>query len=403
MLGTCCSCGWKSRPVLDLGSQIPADFVDPGDPFPDPYPLNLALCANPECALLQLDDLTPRSLLYHERYGFRSGTNEAIRADLADVVLSALGVVRSPERWLDIACNDGTLLSMVPPHVHRTGIDPLTAYGSFWESAEKSADRVIGDFYSPDYFKTGEFDVITSVSMFYDLADPGQFVQGVRESLGTHGVWVIQQNYALDLLRLNAVDNVCHEHVTYFSVRALKTLLESYGLEINDVSYSTVNGGCFRTIVSHRGRREVRSSVGEALRAEAVAGLHAPATFMRWGEAVRKELDLTREKLESIRSTSSRAYLYGAGTRVGTILQMIGAGPGLLPYAVDRHPGKVGKVMASCGIPIISEEVMRADAPEYLLVSPWFFRDVFLRRERAFLQSGGCMIFPLPAFEVVGA
>ena len=94
-------------------------------------------------------------------------------------------------------------------------------------------------------------------------------------------------------------------------------------------------------------------------------------------------------------------YVYGASTRGGTFLQMIGAGPDLFPYAVERYPPKFGKIMTSTGIPIISEEQMRADPPEYLLISPWPFRDVFIEREQAYLTAGGHMIFPLPRFEVV--
>jgi NDP-4-keto-2,6-dideoxyhexose 3-C-methyltransferase len=56
--------------------------------------------------------------------------------------------------------------------------------------------------------------------------------------------------------------------------------------------------------------------------------------------------------------------------------------------------------MTSTGIPIISEDQMRADRPDALLVSPWFFRSVFLNREREYLRSGGLMVFPLPHFEI---
>ena len=80
---------------------------------------------------------------------------------------------------------------------------------------------------------------------------------------------------------------------------------------------------------------------------------------------------------------------------------MIGAGPGLLPYAVERSEAKVGTVMNATGIPVISEEEMRRYPPDYLLISPWFFREVFLEREKDYLAAGGSMIFPLPQFEVV--
>jgi NDP-4-keto-2,6-dideoxyhexose 3-C-methyltransferase len=392
----CRGCGQETGLVLDLGEHRLPDFTEPGTPPGERYPLRLMLC--PACTLLQLDGTVSRDDLYHERYGFKSGVNEAIRADLASVVSYALEAVPRPRTWLDIACNDGTLLAAVPTDVRRTGIDPLE---QFAHEAFAHASRVISDYFRPWYFVTGEFDVITSVSMFYDLDDPGEFAAGVAGVLATDGVWVIQQNYALDMLRLNAVDNICHEHVTYFSVASLLPLLAGTGLEINDVAYSTVNGGCFRVLASHRGARPVNDSVAWALAQEKAAGLGDRATWKQWGEDVTAELARTRALLEQAALAGKRVLVYGASTRGGTILQMIGAGPELLPAAVERNPAKVGKVMAATGIPIISEEEMRADPPEFLLVSPWFFREVFVEREAAFLAGGGTMLFPLPRFEVV--
>ena len=40
--------------------------------------------------------------------------------------------------------------------------------------------------------------------------------------------------------------------------------------------------------------------------------------------------------------------------------------------------------------------------PDYFLVLPWHFKDSIIRREQAFLASGGKLIFPLPEIEIVG-
>lgn len=382
-----------------MGEHYLPDFIEPGTLRENPWPLHLVLCRG--CSLLQLADTVPRELLYHERYGFKSGVNEAVRADLADVVdwtMKRVPAWSTPRRWLDIACNDGTLLSNVPKSIHRTGIDPLR---QFAPEAMGSADVVLSDFFSPEYFAPRTFDVITSVSMFYDLDDPNEFVAGVKEVLADDGIWVIQQNYALDLLRKNAIDNVCHEHVTYFSVRSMAELLGQHGLEINDVAYSDVNGGCFRTLVTRAGKRPVRPSVKQALENEASAGLGDREILATWAASVARELEHTRKFVESLANEGLETWVYGASTRGGTILQMLKLGPEQLRYAVERQPAKVGKVMAATGIPIISEEQMRADPPAALLVGPWFFRGVFTDREQGFLEAGGMMIYPLPHFEAV--
>jgi hypothetical protein len=39
--------------------------------------------------------------------------------------------------------------------------------------------------------------------------------------------------------------------------------------------------------------------------------------------------------------------------------------------------------------------------PDYFMVLPWHFRDNIIAREKEFLSSGGHLVFPLPAIEVV--
>ena len=396
----CLSCGGAVTEVADLGRLYLPDWVDPGEPRGERYPLRLVLCGS--CTLLQLGDLVPRAAVLHERYGFASGLNEANVADLRSIAEYALRHVPDPDSWLDIGCNDGTLLSAVPDRVYRAGVDPL---GQFAGQARTHADLIIPGYFGPDDFRPWEFDVITSTAMFYALPDPATFTEGVREVLAPDGAWVIQQNYALDMLRNNVIDNVIHEHVAYYTVRSLQQLMARHGLEITDVAYSDpgIKGGCVRTLVSHRGARPVADSVAWALAAEAALGAASPETWRRWTASVLGQLAGTRVYLEEQARAGRSVYCYGAGNRGGTLVQLIGAGPETMPYAVERSPAKVGKIWTSAGIPVISEEQMRADRPDILLASPWFFRDGFVRRERAYLESGGRMVFPLPKFEVVTA
>jgi NDP-4-keto-2,6-dideoxyhexose 3-C-methyltransferase len=186
-------------------------------------------------------------------------------------------------------------------------------------------------------------------------------------------------------------------------VRSLQHLMRRHGLEITDVEYSDpgIKGGCVRTLVSHQGARPVSGSVSRALAAEQAALAAQPGTWQAWSDRVSTQLAKTRSFLDALLSRGCPAYCYGAGNRGGTLVQMLG--DRLMPFAVERSPAKVGKIWTSAGMPIISEEQMRADHPGYLLMSPWFFRDGFIRREKAYLDAGGAMIFPLPYFEVVTA
>lgn len=94
---------------------------------------------------------------------------------------------------------------------------------------------------------------------------------------------------------------------------------------------------------------------------------------------------------------------YGASTKGNVLLQFCGFGPDDIEAIADVNEDKFGHVTPGTEIPIISEDEMRKENPEYLVVFPWHFRDGIIEREDVYLQSGGRLIFPLPEIEIVGA
>lgn len=396
----CRSCNSERlREVIDLGDQHISEFRK-DERQPPKFPLAMVVCE--DCTLAQLSNTAPPEKLYNSSYSFKSGVNEAIVKDLAMVAAHAHSVKPDAKRWLDIASNDGSLLANVPEQIYRVGIDPLK---QFEKEASQHADRIIVDFFNPRHF-VGEkpFDVITSVSMFYDLDNPNVFVGGVASVLADDGVWVIQQNYLRTMLESKAVDNLSHEHLTYYSLTSLVPLLARHGLEVVDVELNPINGGCFRTVVRKKGVAEVQRSVAEMLTAEALAGLGVNGDYRSFdtfvSESMRTLANL-RVAVETIVEAGHRIFIYGASTRGAVIWQAAGIDRDLVPFAVERNPDKVGRYFSAIGVPIISEDKARVEQPEYMLIGPWWFADEFAKREEAYLKRGGVFIVPLPELRFI--
>ena len=395
----CRACGSKDlNEFLDLGEQYLSDFREDDTKTPK-YPLVAVLCE--ACKLVQLQHTTPQSEMYHERYGFKSGISESIKKDLDDIVTHAFQYKSDPHSWLDIASNDGTLLSFVPADIYRVGVDPI---GFLCKEAEQHADKIVNNFFKSDIGLDDKlFDVITSVSCFYDMPDPTQFVKDVRAVLADNGVWVIQQNYLLTTMELNAVDNFCHEHIEYYTLLSLENLLSKCGLEVNEVYTSMVNGGSIRTIVSRKGAFPVDSSVLDQRAKEMFAGVQGIDAYRKFAKEVQIELDNLKSVLTGLKEAGKSICILAASTRGATIWQSAGIDGKLVDYAVERNPAKVGTKFTAIDIPIISEEEFRTRRPDYAVVGPWFFREQFVEREKEYMAAGGHLVMPLPVVEIIGA
>jgi len=393
----CRSCGSnKINDILSLGNQYLSDFVDKKAPKPEQYPLDLVVCHN--CSLVQLKGTTPSSSLYTDHYGYRSGINKTMRDELASIVVEALKrvEVKDGEMVVDIGANDGTLLSNYSNLITRVGFEPIAKMVS---EGEKHATLIINDFFNFESFEKHFGDkkakIITAISMFYDLPDPNNFVSDLVKILDKDGLLIIQQNYLVGMLQLHAFDNIVHEHLEYYSLTSLEKLLNRHGLEVVDVETNNINGGSFRTYIKHM------DNVKRMRYLEWKMKLDNEFTYMAFAlqvSAIRKKIyNFVKQEVDK----GKTVYVYGASTRGNTLLQACGLDNKLIKAAVERNPEKWGKKIASCDIPIISEEQARKEKPDYFLVLPWFFRDEIIKREEEYLKSGGHLIIPLPELEVI--
>lgn len=389
---TCRACdSSRLEEVLDLGVHAISDFVEDGSE-PDRAPLVLVRCV--DCTLVQLLHTVPRERLY-SRYWYRSSTNESMVAALKDVVDDAASHVqlRRGDVWLDIGANDGTLLRQVKslnPDVVRMGFEPAQ---NLFDEASEGGNVILPGFFPPGYGVVQQAKVITSIAMFYDLDDPNGFVAAVRKWLHPDGAWVIQMSTLGQMIDQNAFDNICHEHLEYYSLGSLQNLLLRHDLRIAAFSANQVNGGSIRVIVKHGALHAPWSEF------PLVGSQRDVATFAARVRGLKAE---TQHLLHRLRREGRSVLGYGASTKGNTLLQYYEITPDILPAIADRNPDKWGRRTAGTGIPIISEEEMRGRRPDYLLALPWHFMSSFSRRERAFLERGGRFIVPLPTLKLEG-
>ena len=392
--------------VFDFGEHaLSSRFPASNEPDAPTAPLQMVLCDS--CGLLQLAHNFDQNALYRHEYGYRSGINESMRGHLNDLTKNILARVQPGpgDLILDIGSNDGTLLKCynVSPEVRRVGIDPTIEQFSEYYSPEITTSS---KYFTIDEFKNISHNkkakVITSIAMFYDLPDPNTFVSGLAQALDPSGIWVLELSYLPRMLELNAFDTICHEHLEYYALAQIEYLLLSHGLRVFDVLFNEVNGGSFQIYVCHENMSFLEEpSVSATRLRETNLGLGTLAPY----EAFWQRITTVRDQLDSF--VSKKAALgklvlgYGASTKGNTILQFCNITKGLITATADRNKEKWGRRLPATGIPIISEEEARLMKPDYFIAFPWHFRDSFLTREKAFLDSGGHFVFVLPTFEIV--
>lgn len=392
--------------VLELGEQM-LTGVFPAEKGAKitTGPLNLVKCMGDDevCGLVQMEHSYALGEMYGENYGYRSGLNAGMVAHLHGKVKKILTQVDLLEGDLviDIGSNDSTTLQAYPFSGQvLVGVDPT---GIKFRSYYPPHIQLIPDFFSSALVKARFHEkkakVVTSFSMFYDLEDPVGFMQQVYEVLADDGVWVFEQSYMPTMLETNSYDTVCHEHLEFYALRQIKWMADKVGFRIVDVEFNDVNGGSFSITVSKaNGDLSVVSAVQKILNGERKQGLDTLEPYQAFEKRSEKTRTDLLDFIKTAHDEGKTVAALGASTKGNVLLQYCGLTEKDIAFVGEVNVEKFGCYTPGTWIPIIPEDELLAQKPDYLIVLPWHFRKFFLAQKK---YSGTTLVFPLPVLEVV--
>jgi len=405
------------KKILEIGDFYISDFIkdETVNSLKNKYSLDLVLDEN--IGAVRLKETAPKNEMWG-KYWYRSGINTSMKNDLGEIVKEITSRVKFEPNdiWLDIACNDGTLLKQVPDNYTKLGIDP--ADDSFYAESSKVATVVQDYFNFKSYQKTGFGDkkakIITTIAMFYDLINPDNFIEDIVKVLDDNGVWVLQMSYTPLMLQQLAFDNICHEHAYYYSLTSIQKLFSKHSLKIVDCSLNHVNGGSFRVYVQ-KNNANINSFATAPLRDVCNFRINSTLEYEKskydissekiWNDFWTNIEDLKEKTVSFIKEEKSKGKIicgYGASTKGNTLLQYFNLDNTLITAIAERSTFKVGLKTVGTNIPILSEEEIRQLKPDYMLVLPWHFINEFVERENEYLSNGGKFIVPCPTFQIIG-
>lgn len=400
----CRVCGSPLKEVIDLGLQHVVDFVPKVEDGLLRVPLKLARCKG--CSLVQLRHSVNQDRLF-KKFWYKSSTNEQMLASLKEIVERAKNVVmlHRNDTVLDIGANDGGLLDFYHAGIKTVAVDPCAELID--EGLDKKRFKIgIKGFFSKEATEQfGPFKVITAIAMFYDVPDPVQFLKDCSAVLRDDGVLIIQMNYLPAMLENLAVDNVCHEHITYFTLSTMKVAADAAGLEIVGAETNNVNGGSVRIYLTHKDaglfgvsskqQVELFMNAMNLIHREQKANLDTDAPYEEFGNKVAVVCNALQEYLTEEASRGAKIYAYGASTRGTVLLQLLNLSDGVLLGVAERDIKKFGLYMVGSNLQIFPEAMVR-DKASHFLVLPWHLLQSIEKRETDWLKRGGRMIVPLP-------
>ena len=366
-------------------------------------PMIFGICNN--CKLAQLLHNYNLKELYNDDYGYRSGINQAMVKHLTGITKDIKKIVKfkKGDYVLDIASNDATLLkSYKLSGINCVGIDPIVSrFKNFYPKNFKTKSVLFSKHQYLNLSKEEKAKAITSIAVFYDVVNPNSFISDVKDILSKDGIWVMEQSYLPILIKNNGYDSICHEHLTYFTLKQINYLCEKNNLRIFKVSLNPMYGGSVRVFICHKDAN-FKTNFNSIQKCNKLEKKYVNnKQFLSF----KKKIQFLSKKLNSVVKNIVKEkkiiHVCGASTKGNIILQYSKIDKRDISYAADRNPFKWNRKMPGSNIPIISESNSRSKKPNFYLVLPWHFKKEFIKREKKFLSNGGRLIFPLPKVQII--
>jgi len=395
-----------------LSATFVKDNLEEGELASIKVPMTLSLCDTSRnasgCGLLQLREEVEGDLLYR-RYFYRSSTNSTMVADLKEVVddITAKVKLNEGDIVVDIGANDCTMIQYYPDTVKRVAVEP--AKNIDWEGVDSSVS-IVNDYFSAQALKTALPDqkvkAFSCCAMFYDLPDPNSFVADIKKFLVSDGVWCIQLSYLPLMIKNMNFYDICHEHLSYYSIKSLNKLMERNGLYIFDASTNEVNGGSVRVFITHVENKNASNetnnlNVSNLILEESKMDLENPETYHRYYEKMTNLSSKVRKYFDAELDKGKRIIGLGASTKGNILLQFFGITKDMMPYISEINTVKIGLKTLGSDFELVSEDFAASLEPSTYFVLPWYFKDEIVERESSFLESGGALLFPMPYVHLV--
>ena len=393
----------------DLGFSPPSNSFLTKEQLNGPetfYPLKTLVCD--KCFLVQIDEFAKHDEIFNSDYVYFSSfsTSWLAHAKAYTQMMTERFGFNEKSQVIEIASNDGYLLQYFKEQgVPVLGIEPTANTAA--AAKEKGIDSVV-DFFgvrlAKDLAAKGtKADLLLGNNVLAHVPDINDFAGGLKILLKEDGVITFEFPHLLQLIDKNQFDTIYHEHFCYLSLIAVQQIFEHQGLNIFDVEEVTTHGGSLRIFAKHKedASKEISANVAAMLQKETDFGLSDLKVYLSYQQKAEKvKNDFTKFLIEAKEAGKTVAG-YGAAAKGNTLLNFAGIKKDLLHFVVDASPHKQNKFLPGVHIPVFSEQKIKDEKPDYIVILPWNLKEEISAQLSYIKDWGGKFVVAVPQLEIL--
>ena len=369
------------------------------------FPLRVLVCES--CWLVQAEAYSRAAELFNEEYAYFSSFSSEWLAHAKKYVsdmVERFGLTKSSVVG-EVAANDGYLLQFINERgINSYGIEPTASTAN---AARQKGVEIVQDFLNVklanDLRKEGRtVDLLAANNVLAHVPDINDFSQACQMLLKEDGVFTCEFPHLLNMISQHQFDTIYHEHFSYLSFGTVVNIFAKNGLSVFDVEKLGTHGGSLRVFAqrSDTGAHPTSPKVEEFFNEENSAGMTNIAFYNGFQEHAEKVKNDFLRFLIDKKNEGRLVVGYGAAAKGNTLLNFSGVKSDLIKYVVDRSPHKQGKFMPGSRIPIVSEDRLVSDSPDFVVILPWNLSDEIANQLKDLSSKGTEFVTAVPQLSI---
>ena len=359
------------------------------------FPAELLYCRKSKLA--QLGCIVDKEILFPYSYPYTSSTTQILRENFADLYKDTIKIINlyKNDLVIDIGSNDGNLLSNFKNNHKVLGVTPE----KIGKLAIKKGIPTIIDYFNKKSVnkilkKHGKAKVITATNVFAHIDNINDIVRNILKTLKSDGIFISESHYLLPLIQTVQYDTIYHEHLRYYSLKSLNYLFKKHKLEIIDTKEIPTHGGSIRVYAARKNKYKISKNVKKQLNKENKY-LNKKSFNQFKKNVVNSKINLFNI-IKNIKNSNKTIYGVGAPSRASTLINYLGLDQDIIKCVLEINGSyKIGNYIPGTKIPILNENILKKEKPDYLILFSWHIKNE-LKRNLKKKGFKGKFIIPLP-------
>ena len=389
------------KTVYNLNPQpIGDDYVKNKNKKQKLYPLNLNLCS--ECKFVQLSHVLNPEIVYG-KYLYVTQTSSGLPEHFKNLVnhLFKKKIIKKHSQVLEIGSNDGTLLNFIESYGCKVlGVDPAKdlAQKTKFQTIVGKFDNKLSNNINKKY---GSQDLIIANNVIANIDDLKSVFKGISSLLKPNGHFVMETFSLKGVIQKNLLDNIYHEHLSYFTINSLIKFSKKFGLNIYSADHIKVKGGSIRFIFSKEKRKIDKKSLLKSISIEKKLGLGLPSSFAN----LKKKNNFLKKQILSFiklqRKKNGKFVGYGASIGTTTLIYEFGLG-NMIDNLFDDEKRRHNLYSPGYKIKVLSPKKIKTMKKNFfIIVFAWRYANIILKKSKKYIKSNDIFVLPLPKFKVL--